>query len=617
MATPSTTPAVQHGHGQTSTRPQSTTDAVLPQFLRDLARAERRHGDRCKRYDTFDDIYNGKLDNRNPRFSASAPDADGDWRSDLHPPYAFETIQTELAMLLDNKPIAAVKPPEGKVDPKSKAQAKAYEQKLDEQRRRDDYQAKMTDNYQCGLVYGISVVKHGWAYDHATIKQQDITPIFGALPERVMVDRPQTILNQPTITVCNPRDVMWNPEAQSARDITTFFYRTYETKASLLALQEDGVYSDVDMVAGAGGQGGMESRPGARDVKDDVEVWERWQLRTDGVWLTTVANRNVVIRDEASPYLLGGKTLPFSVVTPTPQPFHVEGKSECELIGEQQVARWRVENQMMDAGEMILDPPIFAKDNIEDPDEIEWRTGKLNLMPATGGPLSEQLYFPAMPTALLTAGSQLLELLQSDMESVTGVSSYLSGAETNAVDAKTATEVQAISSSGQRRILMKKQRFADQEREIGTFQLQLNEQLAPDVIPAYGPNGEPMPLRIQDIIGCQYEVEDADESLNRQERRTEAALVLQTIGALAAVPPIAMSVNWRWLLENYFEANDIDPEQALAAEQMQPPGIPGAPQLPGGLASPNGGGGVPPGIPPTPPQGAGSPGVLPFARPGA
>jgi hypothetical protein len=190
---------------------------------------------------------------------------------------------------------------------------------------------------------------------------------------------------------------------------------------------------------------------------------------------------------------------------------------------------------------------------------------------------------------------------------VTGVSSYLSGAPTESVDPKTATEVQSISQGGQRRVLMKKQRYADQEREIGTFQLQLNEQLLPDAIEAYGPQGEPMPLRISDIIGCCYEVEDADESLNRQERRTEAALVMNTVGALMAIPQFAVNVNARWLLENFFEANDIDPEQALAAPPQGPP-------MPlGGTGLAPGGGGAPPGVPPTPgaPVPAGPPGSLP------
>jgi hypothetical protein len=594
-------------HGQVSGQKTTTSmQDALPGFLKDLQKAEAKHKERCARYDTFDDIYNGRLAGRF-KYRGDGTTQEGDWHSDLHPPFVFETIQTELAMLLDDKPIASVTPPKGKVDKASKDKASAYEQELNEQRRKDNYAAKMVNCTLHGLIYGLGIVKSGWAYDHATLRTQSLTPVYGQLPERVIEAVPRTVLNQPTITVCNPRDVMWNPEAESAEDIVTLFHRTYETKASLRALAADGVYENVKDIAAAGGAPTGGERPGARDVKDCVEVLERWQLREDGVYLTTVANRSIVIRDEDSPYLLDGKQHPFSFVTPTPWPFRVEGKSECELIGEQQVARWRVANQMLEAGDMILSPPVFYKDNIEDPDSIIWATGKANFLPASGGPLSEQIWMPAMPTALLTAGKELLDQLKDDMEAVTGVSSYLSGAPTESVDPKTATEVQSISQGGQRRVLMKKQRYADQEREIGTFQLQLNEQLLPDAIEAYGPQGEPMPLRISDIIGCCYEVEDADESLNRQERRTEAALVMNTVGALMAIPQFAVNVNARWLLENFFEANDIDPEQALAAPPQGPP-------MPlGGTGLAPGGGGAPPGVPPTPgaPVPAGPPGSLP------
>lgn len=591
-------------HGQTSTRKQDTKQDALDQFLRDLQKAEQKHRDRCRRYDTFDAIYNASWSDTNRPYRQIVGE-DGEWRSQLHPAYAFEVIQTEIAMLLDDTPIASVTPPKGKLDADAKAKAQAYENKINEDRKADRYEEKQAKNHLQALVYGVSAIKSGWEYDHAKIRTQTLTPTYGGLPQRTIADQDRTITNRPTITVCNMRDVMWDPAATAPDEITFIFHRTYETLASLLAMQEMGIYENVDDVTVSGGQGSMSERPGYRDLKGLVEVLEEWKLGPDGVQLTTVANRNIVMRDEPSPLLLDGKTLPFSFVVPTPQLGRVEGKSECELVADQQIARWRIQNQMIDSGEMIINPPIFAKDNIEDPDEIVWATGKLNLLPASGGPLSEQLYFPSLPTTLLTAGQEMLQMLEQDMESVTGVSGYLSGAPTDAVDPRTATEVQNVTQGGQRRVLMKKQRFADQERQIGSFQLQLMEQLAPDVIPAYGPQGEPMPLRISDIIGCCYEVEDADESLNRQERRTEAALVLNTLGALAAIPQVAMGLNWRYLLENYFEANDIDPGQALAAPPQAPP------MAPGGLASPVGAPGVAPGpMPITPPQGgAGGPGL--------
>jgi hypothetical protein len=601
-------------HGQTqqakTKRPDSMQDC-LPQFIRDLSKAETKHRERVGRYDTYDRIYRGEIDEpyRN-RLAISSED--GDWRSDLHPMYAYETIQTELSMLLDDKPEASVKPPDGK--PQDKPKAEAYESVVNEQRRRDNYDKKLVDYYSCGLIYGVGIGKVGWAYDHAKLRSQVLTPTYGnpLLSQRQIVDRDTTVLNQPTLTVCNPRDVMWNPEAATADEITTVFYRTYETKASLLAQQADGVYSNVDDVSSA--MGGGAEQPGARDTRGSIEVMERWQIRADGVYLTAVANRSTVIRDEPSPVLLRGKSLPFVFAVPSPLPFRVEGMSEAHLLGELQYARWRVENQLIDNAELINNTTVFYDDRLQDPDgTFVIKPGGMNPMNAGGVPLTQAMLFWNPPTSIIQPALEMLKQLENDMETVTGVSSYLSGTPTETTDPKTATEVQNVAQGGQRRILMKKQRFAEAERLIGEFQLQLNEQLLPSMIPAYGPTGEPVPLRLQEIIGCKFEVEDASESLNRQERRQEASLVLQTVLAGAAIPQVAMAVNWRFLLENYFEANDIDPNLALASEQMQPAmGLPGAPQPgSGGLASAGPAPVAQLGQPTTPPVGAGQPSALP------
>lgn len=590
------------GHGQTSSKPQDSMQDELPQFLRDLAKAEQKHKERVAFYKDCDDIYDGRL---KPARHLSVREGN-EWRSLLHPAYAKSIIQTELAMLLDDKAIATVKPPPGK--PERKPQADAYENKLNEQRRDDNYDRKWSDNVLQGLKRGVSCVKTAWTTETSMVREQVLTPVYGQLlPDRTISEpEEQTVVDRPTITVCDMNDVMWDPAAVSPDTITTLFYRTYETKASLREYERQGVYENTADVTTGGPSN--QDRPGARDTKDLVEIWERWQRRPDGIWLTVVANRGVVLRDEASPFI--HQQMPFSFVAPQPRSFRIDGDSDAALVADQQVARWRIQNQMVDNIELINNVVTFAQEDEQDIDAWEISPGAINL---TSKPPGDSIYHWNPPTNILAPAQAMLAELQADMEDVTGVSSYLSGAESNAVDPKTATEVQAISSSGQRRILMKKQRFAEQDREIGRMQLQLIEQLAPGVIPAYSSDGSNMPLRIQDIIGCCYEVEDADESLNRQERRAEAALQLQTVGALAVIPQVVSAVNWHALLEDFFEAYDIDPESVLLDA---PPPIPqGAPMPGAGLASTPPGGGAPLAAVPTTPQfGAGA--ASPFPAPG-
>ncbi len=580
---------------------------ALPQFLRDLAKAEQKHRERCERYDQCDRIYDGKLEPWH--LAANSQDEAGEWRSSLHPPYVFEKIQAELAMLLDDKPIASVKPPRGKPELKDKAQA--YENKLNEDRREDNYDEKIAGNYLQALQRGVSCVKTSWAYEFAKVRQNILTPVYGqATPARSVEAQDVKVFDRPTITVCDMKDVMWDPAATSPDTITTLFYRTYETKASLKAMQADGLYENVDDVVVGGN--GTTDRPGYIDRKDLVEVWERWQHRRDGIQLTVVASRTIVMRDQLSPYVLNGKEIPFSFVAPTPRLFRIDGKSEPELIADIQVALWRNKNARLDQVELVNNNPFFARDSEQDTDAWTWAPGAVNL--TNGNPADAVM--PWSPnTSIFKPSLDEEQVLKGDMETISGVNPFVSGSETSTIDQKTATAVKAIQSMAQRRILMKKQKFANQERQIGKHQLLLNEQLAPDVVPGYGPNGEPMPLQIQDIIGCTYEVEDADESLNRQERRQEASLMLQTIAGLMALPQFGMIVNAKAILEDFFESYDVDPEAMLV--EPPPPAPMGVPGLGGGLASTQPGQGVPLGAVPTTPSGAGAPSSIPFGRPAA
>ncbi len=582
---------------------------ALDQFKRDLAKAERKHSDRVRKYEAADDAYNARL----TPYDRSTIDGE-DWRSDLHPPYVFQTVQTIKALLVDDKPIATVSPPKGKPELKDKAQA--YENVLNEQRRDDQYDQKWDEYVLQGLQRGVSIAKVAWEVRRAKVRQQSMTPVYGSvLPDRSIKEVEQTITNRPTLIVCDAKDVMWDPAATSAESITTLFYRTYETKSSLRQLEKDGVYENVDDVEGAGQQG--TDRPGARDVKDLVEVIERWQKRPDGVWLTVVANRACVLRDEASPFI--HQELPFVFCAPTPQLFRVEGKSEPELISDLQAALWQTQNQRLDNVELINNVIAIFPESTQNIDDMVVKPGARWLKQMG----SEPIQFWNPPPGILQPAIQAEELMKGDMNDISAASPYVSGADSQTVDNKTATGISLVQNMAVKRVMQKKQRFADAERAVGRLQLQLNEQLAPDLLPAYGPMGEPMPLRIQDIIGCTYEVEDASESLNRQERRTEASLMLQTIAGLAAIPQVGMIINWRMWVEKYIEAFDDDPAQLLLAP---PPalGVPGAlpvapgqmgsPQMGGGLASAPPAGGVPPGMAPTPAQAAGVPGPTPFAQ---
>jgi hypothetical protein len=574
-----------------------SSDTTLSRFLKGLAKAERLHEDRVRHYKDADDAYDAVL---KPKEALD----ETDWRSTLCQPLVFEVVQTIKALLMDDRPQANVSPPKGK--PESKDKAQAYENVINDQRVDDDYEAKLDEFILQGLQRGLTVAKNAWEVRTAKVRTQSVTPVYGSvLPTREIGEpEEQTVTNRPTFIVCDVNDVMWDDAATTANTITDVYWRTYETKASLRALEDDGVYQNTKDIGPA--QTGPTGRPGGRNVRDLIEVIERWSKTADGITLTTVANRNTLIRDEEpSPFI--HQELPFVFCAPTPRLKHVVGKSEPEIIADLQREYWLLQNQSLDNIALINNTVMFPPDS-EDTTDWEIRPGAIN---PKQNPNPIEFWNP--PTSILEPADKAMQRVKGDMQDISAASPYVSGADSQGIDNKTATGISLVQNMATKRILLKKQRFADAERAIGRQQLQLNEQLAPDLLPAYGPGGEPMPLRILDIIGCTYEVEDAAESLNRQERRQEATLMLQTIASLMALPQFAMVINARQFLENYIEAFDDDPESLL-----MPAMAPMAPQLgapPGvGPASPVPPQGSPPGAMPTTPQfGAGAPGVLPFA----
>ena len=87
------------------------------------------------------------------------------------------------------------------------------------------------------------------------------------------------------------------------------------------------------------------------------------------------------------------------------------------------------------------------------------------------------------------------------------------------------------------------------------------------------------------ICDCEFEIEEATESLNRQERRQEQLLLFNT--AVQAAPisaQLGVVVNLRPFWENFLESYDIvDLDQYLPAppvQQGQPTQPPAGPQLP-------------------------------------
>jgi hypothetical protein len=313
-----------------------------------------------------------------------------------------------------------------------------------------------------------------------------------------------------------------------------------------------------------------------------------------------VANRTIPIRSEPMP--LWHRKLPFVMATPVPDLYSMEGLSEVELIMDIQAAIWSFLNQRLDNTRLISNAIIMYRDTMDDPDKLVFAPGE---QWAVSDPGEVALW---TPNQNITEASLAAEAeLKSDLLNLTAAMQYLGGSAPDQMDNNTATGISIMSNNAMNRVLTKRQRIFDALKDKGYQEIQLNQQLWRGPIDIRLPGiSQDVPYKFekvhaQDILcDCCYEIEEATESMNRQERRQEAMLLTQVLTPLIPLGlQSGVMINLQMIVENLITAFDIKNPEAWVAPMQTPLGqvAPGEPNLNGG-AAPGGGTPAPAGPPP-------------------
>ena len=317
----------------------------------EIDRAEKPHKQRVDRYKRCDDVYNAIL-----------RPTDSRWRHDLHPPFVLQLIETVVSAIVEEPSEPVVKP----LTPKDKDIAPKWETLLLQQRDNDHRAEKWPLFVRGGLVRGLAVAKIAWKQEWS----ETLNRTFEAVPGNMMQEGEPTwdkelVVDRPTFIPVDQCDFWWNPDATSPEEIDVAYYRTYETKASLLEAQKEGIYKDVDELQAS------DSQPAPRSTEDSgdygigrsgdevlragsIEVIERWTKDR----LVVIADRRVVIRDEErNPF--GHGLIPFVYARPLPRNGHVVGKALPELIQDGQIALWDLMNLQLDNSEVMCQSVLW------------------------------------------------------------------------------------------------------------------------------------------------------------------------------------------------------------------------------------------------------------------
>lgn len=539
---------------------------LLARFQKCWSSSDQKHREHREFYKKCDDGYN-----------AIIKPSEIEWQSDLHPPYALQIIDVIESNIVDDEPDVRVLP----AQPQYADGADLLTHILKQQRYKDGFAEKYALFVKQALIRGISVAKVPWLEEWRRVP----TPNYK--PDPLGQRKPyQTVpyRQQPGFVNVDANHFLWDCNATSLEDAEYVFFRSYETKRSLEA---SGVYENLEKIE--------ESNFNLEDDKERrgrVEVIEWWWRDGNTMRLTVLANREVVIRDCASPFWHG--QFPFAVANIMPTPFAFRGKSIVEIINDIQIALWELQNQRIDNSKFMANAAMFVDPNTEQQD--------LRLYPGAVIPLRPDQVQAWVPNiSILQPSVQAEELLKGDLQNITGAVGYLSGASNTQIDQTTATGISVISNMAAKRIIRMKQQIMFAMRRVGEQQIALNQQLLPGPVAVRIDANAEEDWRVvtpSDIQGqYDFRVEDANESLMRQERRAEALAFANWFGQnYMLLTQSGVTPNMRRVAEDVIQAFDEDPKEYLGEEAaMQAPPNPlvgGIGAAPPGPTTPNGATGV-------------------------
>jgi hypothetical protein len=573
-------------------------DPVGPGFewgKKRIAKAMRQHEGRCARYRRREEAW---LATQKPR---EAPKVR----------FAYQRMDVLLSYITAEKPVGRVAPL--KPGAKCEAAAKLMDKAINEWRRQDDRAETLESWILQALVYGVAPAKVVWAYERAeeTFRKPVIDPYSGEMTGVEWETREVTPADRPSMARINSYDFAWDPGATRTdlKDAEFVCYWAYPTVAQVKQGQKEGRYhntEDIDAYPSAGPDTGNSARRNAdgRDLTGRVKLCEVWSRDR----LVVIANDAICIRDEPNPYT--DMELPFVLCTTQPDMIGIESTSEVELVAAIQRELWEIRREWMinlkQANKLIvlvdgevgnLDQYLNALRGEDQFIAIPVDTNN-GVPPVTWNPTASLVGFGAEGTTAL----------KTEMDDMSGVGAYVSGQLEKAVDPKTATEVSTLQSAAMRRINKTRNNINRAIERVSNRELARVAQFMIRPLAIRVDEGNAWAWDYVDPQGVidselEYVIRDADESLDQQQKRTEASNRFAT--ALAAFPVMQAAgqgvPNLEKEYENLLEAyGEEDAKEWIIppAPPMLPPVL-GAPP-PSGSPTGVGGGGPSPSGAPTP-----------------
>jgi hypothetical protein len=557
--------------------------AVVERTLNQTKPGYDEHSQRKRRFDAAYDVWRGN--------SGSNVKAANSWQSRMRVKFGMQVIDQAMVNLVQGVPRAKVTAR----SPQSEPQAKAMERLLGYYADLDHLAENEAIVVQQALIYGISPAKSCWYY--RLEQQQQWTPALD--PESGTVawapqKRELVTDDRPAMEPWDAYAIWWDPVARNVDTAAYIVLQSWKTRDELEQMRYDddsqqGQYKNLDLLYNSGDPGTRPSSSAQNQMlplpmgtmRGRFEIWEIWRKTSQGMRLTVIGNRKVLLKDGPGPYWMSG--YPITISNSRPDLFRMEGVSESELVDHLQQAMWTVSNLRMEQLKMTVMRGATVRQTAPDIASYVYRP---SFMWVVGD--HDDVRFqepPPLPPEAYKETETMLSLLQY----VTGITPYVSGSSGTAqgIDQNTATGVSLLSESASRLLQFKAQQIHDRtwQRTFEHWAALTKQYLRqPQAVRIEGPEGKVtwQQLGPEDVNGdFDVRIEAGNEAASKAQERSDAVALLN-----AFAPYVQLGVvDPKLLIEKIGQAYGMaDPAALLRAPVPQaaapaPPGQGGGPPV--------------------------------------
>ncbi len=430
------------------------------------------------------------------------------------------------------------------------------------------------------ITEGTCVVQCGWEYEDKKVIKKVETIVIDENGQQHIgmteIEDIKVLVNKPTAKVCRGEDVYIDPTCMGDLDKAQFVIYRYETDLS--TLRKDGRYKNLKKVAARLNESDYDYRPEdmtyfkfsdvARKKMVIYEYWGNYDVKGTGIAtpiVCTWTDNDIIIRLEDNPY--PDKQHPFLVVPFTPIPFQLQGEALAENIGDRQkvktaITRGMIENMAKsNNGQVAIREGALSAAN-----KKRFREGKN--FEFRGSPND---FWQGSYNQIPSSAFNMLQLMDNDIESQTGVKSFSGGVNGGAIS-NTATGTRAVQdATGMRKLNLVRNIAENLMKPLMRKWMAYNAEFLGEEAVVRVTNEQFVPIRRDDLEGrIDIDIEISTVEDNNAKAQ-QLSFMLQTIGP-------ALGVEFTQLILEDITRLQKMPELANKIKNYQPKQDPNAEQ---------------------------------------